>query len=86
MRGTAEAILEEMRRTNGWIKHDVLDKKQDLFDPAVGNPQTGEQIDSTTFNALIGNGWIETTDTREIRRYRISQAGVARLATVRPTG
>jgi hypothetical protein len=73
---TWNEVLEALRRCDGQITDYGHPAGQILFDPAVG---VGERIEWEPFSLLCAEGWITTEDQGRIRRYRISEAGIARL-------
>ena len=50
-----------------------------LFDPAVGSAGPSQRVDAETFSLLCEQGWVTTEDIGVVRRYIISETGVARL-------
>jgi hypothetical protein len=79
---TWKEVLQELRRCDGQITDYGHPVGQILFDPTVGVAHSSERIDADTFSLLCGEGWIATQDQGRIRRYTISEAGIARLAQV----
>lgn len=73
---TWNEVLEALRRCDGQITDYGHPAGQILFDPAVG---VGERIEWETFSLLRGGGWIATEDRGRVKRYRISETGMARL-------
>jgi hypothetical protein len=79
---TWKEVLQELRRCDGQITDYGHPVGQILFDPAVGVAHSSERIDPETFSLLCGEGWIATQDQGRIRRYTISETGIARLDEV----
>ena len=79
---TWKEVLQELRRCDGQITDYGHPAGQILFDPTVGVARSSERIDPETFSLLCGEGWIATQDQGRIRRYRISESGIARLDEV----
>ena len=75
-------VLQELRRCDGQITDYGHPVGQILFNPTVGVARTSERIDPETFSLLCEEGWILTQDQGRIRRYTISEAGIARLHAV----
>ena len=69
-------MLEALRRSDGQLTDYGHPAGQVFFDPAVG---VGERVEEETFSLLCEAGWISTEDQGRIKRYRISEAGMARL-------
>jgi hypothetical protein len=76
---TWKEVLKELRRCDGQITDYGHPVGQILFDPAVGVARSSERIDPETFSLLCGEGLIATQDQGRIRRFTISEAGIARL-------
>lgn len=79
---TWKEVLKELHRCDGQITDYGHPVGQILFDPAVGVARSSERIDPETFSLLCGEGWIATQDQGRIRRYTISETGIARLNEV----
>ena len=79
---TWKDVLKELHRCDGQITDYGHPVGQILFDPAVGAGRAGERIDPEAFSLLCGEGWIATQDQGRIRRYTISETGIARLDEV----
>jgi hypothetical protein len=76
---TWKEVLKELRRCDGQITDYGHPVGQILFDPAVGVARSSERIDAETFSLLCEEGWIATQDQGRIRRYTISETGIARV-------
>jgi hypothetical protein len=76
---TWKEVLRELHRCDGQITDYGHPVGQILFDPAVGVARSSERIDPETFSLLCEEGWIATQDQGRIRRYTISETGIARL-------
>lgn len=76
---TCQHVLEELRRSNGQITDYGPRVGQILFDPAVGSSGPSQRVDPEIFDLLCERGWITTIDIGVVRRYVISETGVARL-------
>lgn len=76
---TWKDVLEELRRSNGQITDYGPRVGQILFDPAVGSVGPSQRVDTEVFNLLCERGWVITEDAGVVRRYVISETGVARL-------
>lgn len=74
-------VLEALRRSDGQITDYGHPAGQVYFDPAVG---VGERIEVEIFSLLRDAGWISTEDRGRIKRYRISEMGMARLSEPEP--
>ena len=74
-------VLEALRRSDGQITDYGHPAGQVFFDPAVG---VGERIQNEIFSLLCEAGWIATEDQGRIRRFRISETGMARLNEAEP--
>jgi len=81
---TWKEVLQDLRRCDGQITDYGHPVGQILFDPAMGVARSSERIDPDTFLLLCGEGWIATQDQGRIRRFVISEAGIARLDEVEP--
>jgi hypothetical protein len=81
---TWKEVLKELRRCDGQITDYGRPVGQILFDPAVGVARSSERIEPETFALLCEEGWIATQDQGRIRRYTISEMGIARLDEVEP--
>jgi hypothetical protein len=68
-------VLDDLRRCDGQITDYGHPAGQVLFDPAIA---VGKRIEWETFSLLREEGWITTDDRGRIKRYRISDAGIAR--------
>jgi hypothetical protein len=79
---TWKEVLQELRRCDGQITDYGHPVGQLLFNPALGVARPSERIESETFTLLCAEGWITTQDQGRIRRYMISETGIARLAEV----
>jgi hypothetical protein len=75
-------VLKELHRCNGQITDYGHPVGQILFDPAVGVAHSSERIDTEAFSLLCEEGWISTQDQGRIRRFTISETGIARLSEV----
>ena len=76
---TPECILRELRRTKGFVAHYRLQGKAILFDPAVGNPMTGETVDLIALTALLKKQLIipvavPSPSSEEVRYYKASNS------------
>jgi hypothetical protein len=80
---TWKDVLEELRRSNGQITDYGPRVGQILFDPAVGSSGPSQRVDPEIFSLLCERGWVTTDDADQgvVRRYVISETGVARLLT-----
>lgn len=76
---TCKEVLEDLRRSNGQITDYGPTVGQILIDPAVGSAGPSRRVDPEVFSLLCEQGWVVTIDTGVVRRYVISEAGVARL-------
>jgi hypothetical protein len=76
---TWKEVLKELHRCDGQITDYGHPVGQLLFDPAVGVGRSSERIDPEAFALLCAEGWIATQDQGRIRRYTISETGIARL-------
>jgi hypothetical protein len=74
-------VLEALRRSDGQITDYGHPAGQVYFDPAIG---VGERIEVETFSLLREAGWISTEDRGRVKRYRISETGMARLTVIEP--
>ena len=79
---TWKDVLEELSHGDGQITDYGRHVGQILFNPTFGRLRSGERIESETFSVLRDRGWIFTEDQGEIKRYTISEAGVAYLDAV----
>jgi hypothetical protein len=79
---TWKEVLHELYRCDGQITDYGQPVGQILFNPVVGVSRPSERIEPETFSLLCVEGWIATQDQGRIRRYTISETGVARLAEV----
>jgi hypothetical protein len=75
-------VLKELRRCEGQITDYGHPVGQILFDPSVGVAHPSERIEHETFVLLCEEGWIATPDQGRIKRYTISETGIARLNEV----
>ena len=76
---TCKDVLEELHRSNGQITDYGPTVGQILIDPAVGSAGPSQRVDPEVFTLLCERGWVTTRDTGVVRRYVISETGVARL-------
>jgi hypothetical protein len=81
---TWKEVLKKLHRCDGQITDYGHPVGQILFDPAVGVADSSERIEAETFSLLCGEGWIATQDQGRIKRYTISEAGIARLSEIEP--
>jgi hypothetical protein len=72
-------VLEELRRSNAQITDYGPDVGQILICPSVGSSGPSRRVDPEVFTLLCERGWVTTEDTGDVRRYVISETGVARL-------
>lgn len=79
---TWREVLQELHRCDGQITDYGHPVGQILFNPAVGVSRPSERIEPETFSLLCVEGWITTQDQGRIRRYTISETGVARLVEI----
>lgn len=76
---TWKEVLEELRRSNGQITDYGPQVGQIMIDPSVGSSGPCQRVDPEVFALLCERGWVITDDTGVVRRYVISETGVARL-------
>lgn len=76
---TFRDILEELRESNGQITDYGSRIGPVLFDPCVGSSGPSRRVDPEVFTMLCEQGWVTTEDTGVVRKYVISERGVARL-------
>lgn len=78
---TWSGVLKALSRGNAQITDYGDPIGPVLFDPSLhaGNSQ---RIEARLFVFLCEQGWIETADEGRIRRFVISDAGIARLNTI----
>jgi hypothetical protein len=74
-------VLEALRRSDGQITDYGRPAGQVFFDPAVA---VGERIEEEIFSLLCEEGWISTEDRGSVKRYRITETGMARLDLEEP--
>ena len=74
-------VLEALRRSDGQITDYGHPAGQVFFDPAAG---VGERIEGEVFSLLCEAGWITTEDQGSVKRYRVSETGMARLDQTEP--
>ena len=74
-------VLDALRRSDGQITDYGRPAGQVFFDPAIG---VGQRIEEEIFSLLREAGLITTEDRGGIKRYRISESGMARLSEAEP--
>lgn len=72
-------LLSELARSDGHLKHYVLDDRVSLYN-GMGNAQLSQPVTEATFKYLLDNDLIVPIGGRETRIYKISDAGKAKLS------
>jgi len=72
-------LLSELARSDGHLKHYVLDNRVSLYN-GMGNAQLTQPVTEATFKHLRDKGLIVRIEGRETQIYKISDAGKARLS------
>ncbi len=72
-------LLSELVRSDGHLKHYVLDNRVSLYN-GKGNAQLTQPVTEAAFKYWRDNGLIVGIGGRETRIYKISDAGKARLS------
>ena len=78
---TWKDVLEELHRSHSQISDYGPCVGQILFDPSVGSSGPSQRVDPEIFALLCERGWVTTADLGVVRRYVISETGLARLMT-----
>jgi hypothetical protein len=81
---TAMDVLDKLDR-GAHLMHDVVGEQVDLYDgdPAAGSPRGSQRVEMKTFVELRDNKLIRKTGGREVRQYKISEAGRAALSAAK---